>query len=249
MTEYTIKQTSRKYQKLNRQSLAKHVNAKPKTVWIRKNDLRGYVIHTALKAHNSNMWYLDSGCSRHMCGNKVFFDTVTKCDGGLVTFGDGSISRVVGKCNIKSQELPNLTNVLLVDGLKANLLSISHLCDTQYQVQFFKIECSIFDKKGTCVMNGARTPDNCYGITSGSDIICNFAKLDESELWHQRLSHVNFNDLSRLSNLELIRGTSKLEKITSCVMDHTNWEKKLSSLIRKLSRLQPLNLLNLFIWI
>ena len=129
MTGYAVKQTSRKGQKLNRQSLAKNVNAKTKTVWIRKNDLRGYVAHTALKTQNSNMWYLDSGCSRHMCGNKTYFDTVTKCDGGLVTFGDGSPSRVVGKGNIRSHGLPNLNDVLLVEGLKANLISISQLCD------------------------------------------------------------------------------------------------------------------------
>ena len=43
------------------------------------------------------MWYLGSGCSRHMCGNKAIFSTITKCDGGLVTFGDGNTSRVVEK--------------------------------------------------------------------------------------------------------------------------------------------------------
>ena len=99
------------------------------------------MIHISLKAHNSNMWYLDSGCSRHMCDNKVYFDNVTKCDGGLVTFGDGNTSRVVGKCNIRSQGLPNLTDVLLVKGLKANLISISHLYDAQHQLQFSKTEC------------------------------------------------------------------------------------------------------------
>ena len=75
--------------------------------------MRGYVAHNTLKAHNSNMWYLDSGCSRHMCGNKAYFDTVTKCDRGLITFGDDSTSRVVEKCSIRSQGLSNLTDVLL----------------------------------------------------------------------------------------------------------------------------------------
>ena len=69
-----------------------------------------------------------------MCGNTTFFDTVTKCDGGLVTFGDGSTSRVVRKGNRRSQGLPNFTDVLLVESLKANLISISQLCDAQYQV-------------------------------------------------------------------------------------------------------------------
>ena len=61
--------------------------------------------------------------------NKAFFDNVTKCDGDLVTFGDGSTSRVVGKGNIRSQGLPYLSDVLLVKVLKANLISISQLCD------------------------------------------------------------------------------------------------------------------------
>ena len=53
-----------------------HVNAKTKPVGIRKNDLRGYIAQTTLEAHNSNIWYLDSGCSRHICGNKALFDNV-----------------------------------------------------------------------------------------------------------------------------------------------------------------------------
>ena len=108
MSGSAIKYTSRKCQKYNRQSPDKHANAKPKTLWIRKNDLRGYVAHIELKAHSSNMCYLDSGWSRYIYGNKVFFDTVTKCDGGLVTFGDGSTSKVVEKSNIRSQELEGL---------------------------------------------------------------------------------------------------------------------------------------------
>ena len=114
---------------------------------------------------------------------------------------------------------------MFVEGLKANLISISQLCDAQHQVQFSKTECFIFDKNGTCLMKGARTFDNYYGITSGSGIFCNSTKLDETELWHQRLGHVNFNDLSRLSSSELIHGISKLGKITYCVYGPCQLEK------------------------
>ena len=62
MAGYAIKHISRKCQIHNRQFQAKHVNTKTKTVWIRKNDLRGYVAHTALKAHNFNLGYLDIDC-------------------------------------------------------------------------------------------------------------------------------------------------------------------------------------------
>ena len=60
-----------------------------------------------------------------ICVEIKSFLTLTKCDGGLVTFEDDSTSRVMGKDNIRSQGLPNLADVLLVEGLKANLISIS----------------------------------------------------------------------------------------------------------------------------
>ncbi|MCI01147.1 zinc knuckle family protein [Trifolium medium] len=35
----------------------------------------------------SHSWYLDSGCSRHMTGDKQLFQSLTSHDGGLVGFG------------------------------------------------------------------------------------------------------------------------------------------------------------------
>ena len=67
-----------------------------------------------------------------MCGNKAYFDTVIKCDGGLVTFRDGSTSRVREKGNIRSQRLSNLNDVFLVESFKVNLISMSQLCDAQH---------------------------------------------------------------------------------------------------------------------
>ena len=46
-----------------------------------------------------------------------------------VTFGDGVTANVPGKGNLCVPGLLKLTNVWLVEGLKANLISISQLCD------------------------------------------------------------------------------------------------------------------------
>ncbi|KAK0594125.1 hypothetical protein LWI29_032791 [Acer saccharum] len=62
--------------------------------WIRKNENVYRVAQIALKANSSNLWYLDSGCSRHMTGDKSFFETLAMEEGGSVTFGDGSKKRV-----------------------------------------------------------------------------------------------------------------------------------------------------------
>ena len=49
-------------------------------------------VHTALKVFNSCLWYLDSGCSRHMTRDKSLFKTFKEKEDSFVTFGDGSHS-------------------------------------------------------------------------------------------------------------------------------------------------------------
>jgi hypothetical protein len=90
---------------------------------------------------------------------------------------------------------------LYVEGLKANLLSISQFCDNDLVVQFSKNECNIFDSSGKWLMGGEITVDNCCGlpgVTTDPLIFCNKATIDESELWHQRLGHLNFSDMLKI---------------------------------------------------
>ena len=44
-----------------------------------------YTALTALKARDSYLWYLDSGCSRHMTENKALFKTLFEGKIGTVT--------------------------------------------------------------------------------------------------------------------------------------------------------------------
>ena len=71
-------------------------------------------VHTALKVFNSYLWYLDSGCSRHMTGDKLLFKSLKEKDDGYVTLGDGSHSQVLGKGTIDISRLPLLTDVLYI---------------------------------------------------------------------------------------------------------------------------------------
>lgn len=77
--------------------------------------------------------------------------------------------------------MPQFVDVLLVDGLKANLISISQLCDSNYTVLFSKENCKILVVNGNFVMirkglliiviQLLKTPhptDNCYIIVQSS---------------------------------------------------------------------------------
>ena len=105
-------------------------------------------VHIALKVFNSCLWYLDSGCSRHMTSDKSLFKSLKERKDGYVMFGDGSHSQVLGKGTIEIWGLPLLTDVLYIKGLKANLLSITQICDEDFLVQFSKNGCVILSEDG-----------------------------------------------------------------------------------------------------
>ena len=55
-------------------------------------------------------------------------DFVSK-ERGYITFEDNNKGNIMGEGNIENQYKTQIKNVLYVDGLKHNLLSISQLCD------------------------------------------------------------------------------------------------------------------------
>ena len=84
-----------------------------------------FMMKFAFKVMDTCLWYLDNGCSRHMTGDRSLFKVFEFKKCGNVTFGDGSKSQIKGKGTISLLELPDISNVLYVEGLRVNLLSIS----------------------------------------------------------------------------------------------------------------------------
>ena len=88
-----------------------------------------FMMKFAFKVMDMCLWYLDSGCSRHMTGDQSLFKVFESRKGGNVTFGDGSKSQIKGKRIISLPILPDIANVLYVEGLRVNLRSISQICE------------------------------------------------------------------------------------------------------------------------
>ncbi|OAY23990.2 hypothetical protein MANES_18G120350v8 [Manihot esculenta] len=86
----------------------------------------------------------NNGCSRHMTGNSSHFISIEKKDGsGQVTFGDNGKGKIVGIGKVGKENSHTLDKVLLVDGLKHNLLSVSQLCDKGCRVIFEPKSCFV----------------------------------------------------------------------------------------------------------
>lgn len=60
---------------------------------------------------------------------------------------------------------PRLKNVLLAEGLKANVISISQICDLNLHVNFSNDKCFVMDEFGNYILLGSRSFDNCYTLS------------------------------------------------------------------------------------
>ena len=147
-----------------------------------------------------------------MSSDKFIFTKLEDFDGGVVTFGDGKTTRVIGIGSILVPGIPKLNNAFLLDGLRANLISISQMCDDNHEVYFSKFECHILDINGKSILHGTSTFDNCYDLFPSSHLTCHLATINNVDFWHKRLGHVNFKDLLKLENSKIVNGIPKLRK-------------------------------------
>jgi hypothetical protein len=75
-----------------------------------------------------NKWIIDSGCSRHMIGNKKWFSSLTPLSHKeYVTFKDDKKGKILNTDIIKVNDYFTLNDIVLMDKLRYNLLSISQL--------------------------------------------------------------------------------------------------------------------------
>nr|GEV10615.1 ribonuclease H-like domain-containing protein [Tanacetum cinerariifolium] len=174
---------------------------------------------------------IDSGCSRHMTWNMFCLSDFEELNGGYVAFeGNPKGSKISGKGKIKTCKL-DFKDVYIVKELKFNLFSVSQMCDKKNRVLFTDTACLILSSDfkladESQVLLRVHRENNMYNvhlknIVPSGDLTCLFAKasIDESNLWHQRLAHINFQTINKLVKGNLVRGlpTKVFENDNTCV--------------------------------
>ncbi|GJR41557.1 retrovirus-related pol polyprotein from transposon TNT 1-94 [Tanacetum coccineum] len=79
-----------------------------------------------------SVWYLNSGCSRHMTGVKQYLHRYSKEPSLKVVFGYDSLGDTKGYGLVNCNGI-TFTMVAYVNGLKHKLISISQLCDANFK--------------------------------------------------------------------------------------------------------------------
>ncbi|WRX23682.1 Integrase [Theobroma cacao] len=167
-------------------------------------------------------WYMESGYSRHMTGDEMLFAQIEKRKVGTVSFGDNSKGRIHGIGTVGKNSQTQISHVLLVKGLKHNLLSISQLYDNGFKN--LEMDCE------TCLV----------------------AKVDnDGRLWHRRLGHVSMHTMSKLIKKNLVIGLPKLKLEDDHICDACQLGKQTRTSFKTkkvVSTSRPLELLHIYLF-
>ena len=97
-----------------------------------------------------------------MTGGSCVLPSMKK--GGNVAFGDESSTKILGQGVVElGRKNVKAKNVLLVEYLNHNLLSVSKMCDQGYTLMFDSRKCKIRENNsGRLVVTATRRPNNIY---------------------------------------------------------------------------------------
>nr|GEZ46894.1 hypothetical protein [Tanacetum cinerariifolium] len=137
------------------------------------------------------LFIVDSGYTKHMTGNLKLLCNFVEKFLGTVRFGNDQFALILGYGDLVQGNV-TINRVSYVEGLNHNLFSVGQFCDTDLKVAFRKSTCFVRDLQGNDLLTVSPT---------------------QAWLWHQRLSHLNFDYINLLSNKDIVIGLPKLKYV------------------------------------
>ncbi|GKC46367.1 retrovirus-related pol polyprotein from transposon TNT 1-94 [Tanacetum coccineum] len=93
------------------------------------------------------LWYLDSGCSKHMTGNRSRLKNFMKKFIGTIKFRNDHFGAIMGYGDYVIGDSV-ISRVYYVEGLGHNLFFVGQFCDSDLEVAFRKHSCYVRDVDG-----------------------------------------------------------------------------------------------------
>nr|GEU31992.1 integrase, catalytic region, zinc finger, CCHC-type, peptidase aspartic, catalytic [Tanacetum cinerariifolium] len=161
------------------------------------------------------LWYLDSGCSKHMTEDRSQLINFVQKFLGTVKFLNDHVANIMGYGDYQIGNV-TISRVYYVEGLGQNLFFVGQFCNSDLEVAFHQHTCFIRNLDRVDLLTGSRG-NNLYTLSlqdmMASSPICLLSKASKTKswLWHRRLSHLNFGAINHLARQGLVRGLSKLK--------------------------------------
>nr|GFA25394.1 hypothetical protein [Tanacetum cinerariifolium] len=158
---------------------------------------------------------LDSGCSKHMTGDRSQLVNFVQKFLGTFKFGNDHVAKIIGYGDYQIGNVI-ISRVYYMEGLGHNLFSVGQFCDSDLEVAFRQHTCFIRNLDRVDLLTGSRG-NNLYTLSlqdmMTSSPICLLSKASKTKswLWHRRLSHLNFGAINHLARQGLVKGLPKLK--------------------------------------
>nr|GFA72905.1 retrovirus-related Pol polyprotein from transposon TNT 1-94 [Tanacetum cinerariifolium] len=134
---------------------------------------------------------------------------------GIVRFRNDHVADILGFGDLQWGNIL-ITRVYFVEGLGHNLFSVGQFCDSDLEVAFRRNACFVRNLDEVDLLKGDHSTNlytiNLYEMASTSPI-CLMARASSTKswLWHQRLSHLNFDTINDLARNDLVTGLPKFK--------------------------------------
>ncbi|XP_050908040.1 uncharacterized protein LOC127121626 [Lathyrus oleraceus] len=157
-------------------------------------------------------WYLDSGCSTHMTGRKDWFVQINQAAKSKVKFVDDTTLSVEGVGDVligkRNGGHSRIKDVLYISRIKCNLLSIGQLLERGYKICLEDKILRVLDSNGVLILKALMAANRTFKVelkVMEHRCLATAESRDEW-LWHYRLGHLNFRDLRKLQQSEMVMG-------------------------------------------
>ncbi|GJR90932.1 hypothetical protein Tco_0214943 [Tanacetum coccineum] len=114
------------------------------------------------------LWYLDSGCSKHMTEDRSQLTNFVSKFLGTVKFGNDHVAKIMAYGDYQIGNV-TISRVYYVERLGYNLFSVGQFCNSNLKVAFCQHTCYIRNLEGVDLLTGSRG-DNLYTLSLGDMI-------------------------------------------------------------------------------
>nr|GEV78759.1 retrovirus-related Pol polyprotein from transposon TNT 1-94 [Tanacetum cinerariifolium] len=134
---------------------------------------------------------------------------------GTVRFGNDHVAAILGFGDLQYGNIL-ITRVYFIEGLGHNLFSVGQFRDSDLEVAFRRNTYFVRNLEGVDLLKGNRTTNlytiNIHKMSYASPIfLMARATSTKSWLWHQRLSHLNFDTINDIAKNDIVTGLPKLK--------------------------------------
>nr|GEY17518.1 integrase, catalytic region, zinc finger, CCHC-type, peptidase aspartic, catalytic [Tanacetum cinerariifolium] len=109
------------------------------------------------------LWYLDSGCSKHITEDRSQLINFVHKFLGTVKFENDHVAKIMGYDDYKIGNV-TISRAYFVKGIGHNLFSVGQFCDSDLEVAFCQHTCFIRNLDGVDLLTGSRG-NNLYTLT------------------------------------------------------------------------------------